>query len=65
MELHLRDCEPESHYAKHLCALADRKQILTLARLARNAKYICAICGRVAAKAEHGCAPTLLADELS
>jgi hypothetical protein len=30
----LIECAPVPHYNNHLCALADRKQMLTLARLA-------------------------------
>jgi len=57
MTLHLIDCDPEPHPKQYLCALADRKQMLTLARLARNGKYFCTLCGRVSAEANYVCAP--------
>ncbi len=57
MTLHLVDCDQESHHKQHLCALADKKQMLTMARLARDAKYFCTLCGRVAADAKYVCAP--------
>ena len=60
MPLNLIDCNPEVHKNKHLCALADRKQMLTLARLAKDGKYICAMCGRVAKEAKNLCSPNEL-----
>ena len=57
MSLPLVNCEQELHHDNHLCSLAMRKQMLTLARLAKNAQYICALCGRAAAKAENVCSP--------
>ena len=46
---------------KHLlCALADRKQMLSLARLSKDGKLFCMLCGRVAAEAQYVCAPTEL-----
>jgi len=60
MLMDLIECEPVPHYNNHLCALADRKQMLTLARLAKGGKYICKLCGRVAAEEENVCAATEL-----
>ena len=60
MPLHLSDCDPDTHRDKHLCALVDRKQMLTVARLAKDGKHICAMCGRVAAAEENLCAPVAL-----
>jgi|WetSurSiteA1Bulk_404760.scaffolds.fasta_scaffold254646_1 hypothetical protein len=60
MPLPLIDCNPESHRDKHLCALAERKQMLTVARLSKDGNYICALCGRVAAKEENLCSPVAL-----
>jgi hypothetical protein len=57
MALPLVDCEPKLHHDNHLCSLAMRKQMLSLARLAINAQYICALCGRAAANAENVCSP--------
>ena len=60
MTFHLEDSEPESHYKQYLCALADRKQMLTLARLSNGGKYFCILCGRVAAEEKYICAPSEL-----
>ncbi len=50
----------EADHDKHLCALAATRQMKTLARLARDGKYLCRACGRVAAKAENLCDPVKL-----
>ena len=60
MALNLVECEQGSHQEQHLCALAERKQMVTLARLAKNGEYICAMCGRVAAKSDNICGPVEL-----
>jgi|GEM_PF-4509950 len=52
--------DPGSHHKNFLCTLADRKQMLTLAKLAIEAKYFCMLCGRVATKADYVCAPVEL-----
>jgi hypothetical protein len=30
MSLHLSECDQETHHDRHLCALADRKQMISL-----------------------------------
>ncbi len=62
MPIKLIDCDPEIHHENHLCSLAMRKQMLTLARMAKNAQYVCALCGRSAAKEENVCSPIDLAE---
>ena len=62
MPLTLVDCNQEIHYDDHLCSLAMRKQMLTLARLVKDAQYVCALCGRAAAKGENLCSPIHLAE---
>ncbi len=57
MALRLVDIGPETHRKQNLCALAGRKQMLTLGRLAKDGKYCCLLCGRVAADAKYACAP--------
>ena len=57
MPLNRIECDPQSHHKELLCALADRKQMLTLARLAMNGEYFCTLCGRVATEAKYVCAP--------
>lgn len=59
MPLNLVDCEPVLH-DRHLCALAERRQMYTLALLAKDGKYFCSLCGRVAAKTENVCGPVEL-----
>ena len=44
-------------HAKHLCSLVAKRDMGAVAKLARNAKYVCHICGRAAAKAENLCEP--------
>lgn len=61
MSLHLVECDSESLHRQHLCALADRKQMLSLARLAKDGKYLCSLCGRVSAEPQYTCAPMELA----
>ena len=46
--------EHEGH-EKHLCDLVIRRKMNTVAELAKDAKYLCHICGRAAAKAENLC----------
>jgi hypothetical protein len=41
----------------HLCAIVSKREIEKAASLAKNAKYICYICGRAAAKAKNLCEP--------
>lgn len=55
-EQELRD-HTESEHQRHLCTLVDQRRMQTVAELARNGRYICAICGRVAAKPENLCEP--------
>ncbi len=50
----------EADHDKHLCALAATHQMKTVARLAKDGKYFCRACGRVAAKAENLCDPVKL-----
>jgi hypothetical protein len=50
----------KSHHKELLCTLADRKQMLTLARLAKDGKFFCTLCGRVSTEAQYVCAPTEL-----
>jgi hypothetical protein len=56
------ECDPELHHKQHLCSLNDRRQMLTLARLAKDAKYFCTLCGRVAREANYVCAPVELSE---
>jgi hypothetical protein len=44
-------------HAKHLCELVRLRKMDEAADLAKDAKYICHICGRAAAKAGNLCEP--------
>jgi hypothetical protein len=55
----LTDHDPARH-DEHLCMLVEVRQMETVAKLAKDGKYICHACGRVAAKAENLCEPVKL-----
>ena len=45
-------------HANHLCEMVKRgEDVETYKALVKNAKFMCEICGRVAAKAENLCEP--------
>ncbi len=46
------------NHEKHLCSLADKRKMKTVARLAKDAKFMCLICGRAAKNEENLCWPT-------
>ena len=60
MPINQVEYDPESHHKQLLCVLADRKQMFTLAQIAKDAKYFCTLCGRVATEADYVCAPVEL-----
>jgi hypothetical protein len=45
-------------HEKHLCSIVAKRKMKTAARLAKDAKYICLICGRSANKETNLCWPT-------
>ena len=47
-------------HANHLCELTSKRQMDKVGRLAKNAQYVCHICGRAAAKASNLCEPVEL-----
>ena len=47
-------------HANHLCELTSKRQMDKVGRLAKNAQYVCHICGRAAAKAANVCEPVEL-----
>ena len=49
-----------SGHANHLCELTVKRQMDKVGRLAKNARYVCHICGRAAAKASNLCEPVEL-----
>jgi hypothetical protein len=60
MLINLTEGDPQFHHKQFLCTLADRKQMLTLAQQAKDAKYFCTLCGRVATEENYVCAPVEL-----
>jgi hypothetical protein len=53
--------QPHPGHEKHLCKLIeDQGMTDQIKSLAKNAKFICACCGRSAAKAENLCSPERL-----
>jgi hypothetical protein len=55
----LTDHDAAAH-ENHLCILAELRQMGTVAKMARDGKFICHACGRVAANAENLCEPVKL-----
>jgi len=53
---------PEQHmgHEQHLCELVSKRRMAEVARLAKDAKYICHICGRASADASNLCEPVEL-----
>lgn len=47
-------------HANHLCELTTKRQMDKVGRLSKNARYLCHICGRAAAKAANVCEPVEL-----
>jgi len=44
-------------HSDHLCELVSKRRMDRVADLAKDAKYVCNICGRAAAKAANVCEP--------
>jgi hypothetical protein len=44
----------------HMCRIVSVRNMNTVAELAKDAKYICFICGRAAKKKEHLCEPVAI-----
>ena len=44
-------------HGKHLCDLVAKRKMAEVAKLSKDAKYVCHICGRAAAKAANLCEP--------
>ena len=55
MEEKLTDEHPNRE--NHMCHLVATRQMQTAARLAKDAKFICLICGRAAADGANLCKP--------
>mgnify|MGYP000021928130 FL=1 len=51
-----KPCDPEAHKG-HICVLASQKKFDLIKQLARDAKFVCFNCGRVAAAESSLCNP--------
>jgi len=52
---------PHAGHEKHLCKIwADTYDVDQIRDLVKNAKYVCKVCGRAAAKEENLCDPVTL-----
>ena len=49
--------EKHTGHAEHLCNLVAKRQMAKVAKLSEEAKYLCHICGRAAAKSTNLCEP--------
>jgi len=49
--------EQHAGHSRHMCDLVAKRKMADVARFAKDAKYVCHICGRAAAKAENLCEP--------
>jgi hypothetical protein len=49
--------ETHEGHSHHMCDLVAKRKLAEVARFAKDAKYVCHICGRAAAKAENLCEP--------
>lgn len=45
------------HHEKHLCSLVEQRKMKTVARLAKDAKYVCLVCGRASKSEKNLCWP--------
>jgi hypothetical protein len=54
-ELELVDFHPD--HEKHLCHITSLRNMKTVGQLAKEAQYVCAICGRAAKHAVNLCEP--------
>jgi hypothetical protein len=54
-EYQLSDLHPD--HEKHLCHIASLRNMKTLGLLAKDAQYVCVICGRAAKNAANLCEP--------
>jgi len=46
------------HHEKHLCSVVVKRNMKTVAKLAKDAKSLCLICGRAAKSENNLCWPT-------
>jgi len=49
--------ETHEGHAHHMCDLVAKRKMAEVAQFAKDARYLCHICGRAAAKAENLCEP--------
>jgi len=51
----LTDLHPD--HEKHLCHISSLRNMKTVGELAKDAKYVCVVCGRAAKEAVNLCEP--------
>ena len=49
--------EVHAGHSHHMCDLVAKRKMADVARFAKDAKYVCHICGRAAAKSDNLCEP--------
>ena len=54
----LADYHP--NHDKHLCKMVELRNMKSVGKLAKNARYICFLCGRAAKNKSHLCEPVEL-----
>lgn len=55
IEASLSDSHPG--HESHICHLTEKRKMQTIARLSKDAKFICFICGRAAKSKNNLCSP--------
>lgn len=54
-EYELTDLHPD--HEKHLCHISSLRNMKTVGELARDAQYVCIVCGRAAKSSQNLCEP--------
>ena len=62
MQRFIERAQRHQGHERHLCRLVSERRLEEVAELAKNAKYVCFVCGRGAAKAGNLCEPIELED---
>lgn len=54
-DFNLTDCDDK--HSSHMCEIVAKRRMAQAGEIAKDAKFICHICGRAAKKAENLCEP--------
>ena len=49
-----------TNHVNHLCELVSKRHMAKVARLSKDATYLCHICGRASAKEQNLCEPVMI-----